>query len=808
MKAVIMAGGEGTRLRPLTCTIPKPMVPIANKPVMEHIINLLKEFGIKEIAATLYYLPSIIKDYFGNGEEFGVNLRYFTEEKPLGTGGSVLNTMDFIDGTFLVISGDAMTDLDIKEAIEFHKKNKSMATLVLKRHPFPLEYGIVILDENNRIKRFLEKPSWGEVFSDTINTGIYILEPEIFKYYKPMENFDFSKDLFPRLLKDNIPMYGYIMNGYWCDIGDILSYRNTNIDFLDNRINLSSDINEIKKGIFIGKNTRISKDAKLIPPVIIGEDCIIKDGAAIDSYSVIGNGCVIDEGVTIKRSILWDKTIIGKGTALRGSLIGDKSYIKSHSSLFEDSVVGSGCTLGENSTIKTNVKIWPNKDIKENSIISSNLIWSMGIKKNIFGNRDVSGEFNIDITPEFSSLISSAFVSVCEKNPIIIIGCDAFSPSMAIKQSLISGALSSGAGVIEIGNISLPVIKYAVRFFNASGGIHVGSELKDNRIHIDFLNSKGANIDRNIERKIENLYARGDFLRYSAWNMEKLTRIDNFNSIYIQEILKSLTSTNNIKLINPLIIISSENEALLTSLSNILELMGCRVYRANTYNSSNEFKESIKAMSAMAGVILNDNGEKITLIDNNGEIIDEEKYNLLALLILFKQKRVKKVFIPQAFTRVIENMAMNYNVEVVRSKSSDSILMNSIFKEADVSFYQYILMFDGIWSAALILDFLVSSNMTLGDLLKEIPDFYTRSTELECGFENRGEIIRRLIEENIDKETEFLEGIKVSTPKGWSIVLPDNERPVFKIYSEGFSEEYAKELSIEITSKIKAMLGD
>ena len=197
MKAVIMAGGEGTRLRPLTCNRPKPMVPIVNKPVMEHIIELLKKYELADVAVTLQYLPDMIKDYFGDGKEFGINLRYYVEDKPMGTAGSVKNAEEFLDDTFIVISGDALTDIDLKKAIDFHFSKGSIATLVLKKVDIPLEYGVVVTDENGRITRFLEKPSWGEVFSDTVNTGIYILSPEVLGYFNKNEMFDFSKDLFP-----------------------------------------------------------------------------------------------------------------------------------------------------------------------------------------------------------------------------------------------------------------------------------------------------------------------------------------------------------------------------------------------------------------------------------------------------------------------------------------------------------------------------------------------------------------------------------------------------------------------------------
>ncbi len=221
MKAVIMAGGEGTRLRPVTCGIPKPMVPVLNKPVMEYTLELLKEHNITEVAATLAYFPAVITDYFGDGGDFGIKLKYYIEHTPLGTGGSVKNAEDFLSDTFIIISGDALTDIDLERAVKFHREKSSKATLVLKRVSVPLEYGVVITDENGKITSFMEKPSWGEVFSDTINTGIYILEPEVLDYYKKGDNFDFSKDLFPKLLNDNIPMYGYVTKDYWNDIGDL-----------------------------------------------------------------------------------------------------------------------------------------------------------------------------------------------------------------------------------------------------------------------------------------------------------------------------------------------------------------------------------------------------------------------------------------------------------------------------------------------------------------------------------------------------------------------------------------------------------
>jgi len=239
MKAVVMAGGEGTRLRPLTCNRPKPMVPIVNRPVMEHIINLLKEQGIKEIFVTLYYLPQVIQDYFGDGSDFGVKIKYYIEETPLGTAGSVKQIEKELDDTFVIISGDALTDIDLSKAIDFHKKKESLATLVLTQVEEPLEYGVVVTEEDGKIKHFLEKPDWSEVFSDTVNTGIYVLEPECLQFFEHGINFDFSKDLFPLLLAKEYPLYGYLTSDYWCDVGNIEQYRQAHNDVLDGKVHIN-----------------------------------------------------------------------------------------------------------------------------------------------------------------------------------------------------------------------------------------------------------------------------------------------------------------------------------------------------------------------------------------------------------------------------------------------------------------------------------------------------------------------------------------------------------------------------------------
>src|SRR5687768_1616049 len=232
MKAVIMAGGFGTRLRPLTSNVPKPMAPMVNRPMMYHIVEILKALGIRDITSLLYYSPEAITGYFGDGSAFGVTMRYVQAEADFGTAGSVRNAAEFLDERFIIISGDVLTDIDLAKAIAYHESKGSKATIVLTRVPDPLAFGVVMTNDEGRITRFLEKPQWGEVFSDTINTGIYILEPEVLDLIPFKKDFDFSKDLFPHMLREGMGLFGYIAEGYWRDIGNLNEYQTAHLDVL------------------------------------------------------------------------------------------------------------------------------------------------------------------------------------------------------------------------------------------------------------------------------------------------------------------------------------------------------------------------------------------------------------------------------------------------------------------------------------------------------------------------------------------------------------------------------------------------
>ena len=292
MKAVIMAGGEGTRLRPITLGLPKPMVPLLGRPVMEHIIGLLKRHGITDICVTLQYMPEVVQSWFGDGAELGVRLTYFVEREPLGTAGSVKNCMSHLgEDDFLVISGDAVCDLDLSAAMGFHRASRADATLVLYRHPEPLEYGLVLTDDTGRVERFIEKPSWGQVFTNTVNTGIYLLTRRAMDRVPEGRACDFGKDLFPALLEEGAPLYGHIADGYWCDMGDCGAYLACTADALGGKVTMDMGLPQRGPGIWAAEE--LPGGITVVPPCWIGPGASIEEGSLLGPHAVVGPGAFV-----------------------------------------------------------------------------------------------------------------------------------------------------------------------------------------------------------------------------------------------------------------------------------------------------------------------------------------------------------------------------------------------------------------------------------------------------------------------------------------------------------------------------------
>ncbi len=373
MKAVIMAGGKGTRLRPLTSNQPKPMIPIANKPCMEHIVNLLKRHGFEDILVTVGFMPEAIQDYFGDGSEWEVDIEYSVEDEPMGTAGSVKLAGDRLPGRFVVVSGDALTDADLTKAVAFHEDHGAEATLVLQEVDDPSEFGIVIVDDEGRVERFLEKPDPEEVFSYTANTGIYVLEPSVLEEIPAGEEYDFSDDLFPKLLDAGRPVYGYVTEKpYWEDIGNIGQYMDAQKAVLNGEVRgVRPPGEEAREGVFLGRSVEV--EGQLEGPVVLGDNVRVASGARVGPHSVIAPGVSISSGASVARSTVAEDTSIGEGSELDGALVGRSCDIRAEARLLEGSAIGDNVEVGNKATVEAGVSVFPDKSVDDGATVDEDI---------------------------------------------------------------------------------------------------------------------------------------------------------------------------------------------------------------------------------------------------------------------------------------------------------------------------------------------------------------------------------------------------------------------------------------------------
>ena len=638
------------------------MVPVVNKPVMEHIIELLKSHGIINIGVTLMYLPQKIKDYFGNGSSFGVNLHYFTEDSPLGTAGSVKNAEDFLDETFLVISGDSITNTNLSAAIEYHKSKKSKGTLILTRVDVPLEYGVVITNKDGAITGFLEKPSWGEVFSDTVNTGTYILEPEVLKYFEKGKKFDFSHDLFPMMLSNKEPMFGYVMSDYWCDIGDLHAYLQAHYDVLEGKIKLNIDGTEIRKGVWVGAGTIIEPNAEVNGPCVIGSNCHIGNGSVIDSLCTLGSNNVIEDEVSIKRSVIWNSSYVEYGSEIRGSILCNKTNLKHYVSIFEDAVVGDNCVVNERAIIKPNIKIWPQKVVDPLAIVDRNIIWGSRLAKTIFGENGLSGIINVDITPEFATRLGAAYGSIFKKSSKVVVSSTTSNSARMFKHAFVSGLLSVGIEVFNMSSLLTPIARHAINFLSVEGGIHIKlSDDNPNKLRVDFMDSKGASISRALERKIENAFFKEDYKRCSGEEISRLNNITDFKNYYVRSILNEI-DVQVIRNKGPKVCIVSPSDFVISVVVPMLTDVGCKVasFFSADLHVTDTIVEEINKSSADFAAFIDSNGEALVLIDKLGNIVKDDLFISLTSLITFKNMENAKVVVPITAPSVIESLAEKY----------------------------------------------------------------------------------------------------------------------------------------------------
>jgi mannose-1-phosphate guanylyltransferase/phosphomannomutase len=827
MKAVIMAGGEGTRLRPLTSNAPKPMLPLVNRPMMEHVIELLKAHGFDEVVVTVAFMANAIRNYFGDGSELGVSITYATEETPLGTAGSVRNAMDQLTERFLVISGDVLTDIDLGAIVRFHEEHEAMATIGLARVENPLEFGIVITREDGAIERFLEKPTWGQVFSDTINTGIFVLEPEIFDYIAPDQAVDFSGEVFPRLLEDGRRLVGAVADGYWEDVGTLEAYLRAHKDILDGSVALSVPGFEVQPGVWVGEGAEISPTATIDGPAVIGENCRIEGNARIGAYGVLGANVRVRGEASLERVVVGDNAYLGAGVRLRGTVVGRSCDLRNGVRTEEGVVLGDECFIGEDATLAAGVKVYPLKTVEAGAIVNDSIVWESRGARSLFGRDGVAGLANVDITPELATKLAMAYGSMLKKGSTVITSRDSSRSARMLKRAIMAGLNAVGINVEDLEVAPAPVTRFVIRRPADHGGLTVRLLKGDPQsVIVRFFDADGLDITEDTQRKIERLFNREDFRRVFPGEIGDI----GFAPRALEHYATALESTVDVERIRTSgfkVVIDYTYGSTSFAMPNVLAKLGLDVLAVNPYVSTTGVlrddleghaayvADLVRTSGSHLGGVLDPDGEMLILIDDTGRVLPHDQALLALLRLLPGRLFGDRVALPVSTTRLAEEILAPEGIAVTYTKLSNAALMDAA-TEPGVGFAantagNYVLPgflpgFDAAATFVKVLDLLAFHERRLSEVVDGLPRPHVVHETVVTPWDQKGSVMRSLVDRGKDRELVLVDGVKVLHDDDWVLALPDPEEPVTHLWAEADSDANAKRLAQEYVRRIRQMV--
>lgn len=744
IKAVILAGGEGTRLRPITCKTPKPLSQVGLKPVLGHITELLTCNGISEAMLTLKTDAEKIKNYCEENETPQLKLSFMLEEKPMGTAGSVKGCESFLSDSFVVISGDTICNFDLKSAIDFHLKNNADATLLLYRVEEPLEYGVCLTDSEGRITQFIEKPSWERVYSDMINTGIYIMKKECLDLVPKDMPFDFGRDLFPTMLKLGKRLYGFESEGYWCDIGSLKAYLDCNIAYLDGRI---------KKPV-TGLISELA-GVKIIPPVMVGKGLTVGAGTVLGPYAVIGDSCTLGEGVRISRTVVGEGVKVGEGAFVTGAVVCKGGSVGAGAKLEEDVVLGENSIVGDGCEIKKGVKVWADKYVEDKLSVAGSVVFK-SLSRGLFDEVGITGNFNEDFNPVFAAKLGGALGQTFEGG--IIIGRS--DPASGVLSSAVSAAARAmGAGVCNAGLCSNNVLRFTTAFSDLAAGVYLTT--RANKVTAVVYEGDGLSAAGQTERKLAGIIMKEDNSWIDADDVSEETVLSDASRRYFNYASSLISGPVDMH-----ISLKSESSLLLEDATVFLASKSATITRGGIE------------------IELAADGERFTMSQDGRQYSYEQ---LLIVLLRNAASSNEHVYAPKdAPLWVLKKSGMS--VERYGSGSRRGYCAIPY-------------CFDNFFGAIKILSIMKNSGKTLRELTADLPSFAIVCDEVELGG-GRAAVMDRIVRDFEGKKEQGT-GISFITDTGEVQVIPLKTRGGFAVKAQAADVETAAELCLDFCTKIR-----
>ena len=824
-----MAGGEGTRLRPLTTSQPKPMLPMANQPMVAHVISLLKSHGFDEIIITVAFLANTIRTYFGDGSEFGVRIGYATEETPLGTAGSVRNARDELDERFLVISGDVLTDIDLGELVRFHDEAGAAVTLALKPMENPLEFGIVITDPKGRIERIVEKPTWGQVFSDRINTGVYVLDPVVLDYIALDRPVDFSAEVFPALLEAGHALYGFTTERYWEDVGTLEAYLRVHEDILDAKVAVAIDAFPLRDGVWVGEGAEIDPSATIEAPVLIGDNCRIGPGARLGAYSVLGANVNVGEWAVLERSVVHDNCYIGAGAAARSAIVGRSCELRRGVNIGEGAVLGDHCRIGHHAVITAGVKVYPHKIVESNATVTSSIIWETRGARALFGRRGVSGIANVDLSPELVTRVAMAYAATLPRGASVTTSRDSSRSARMLKRAAIVGLNAAGLHVEDLEAATLPLTRFHIRTGPNRGGLAVGLDREDPQsVVIRFLDADGVDVDEATEKRIERLFYREDLRRVLA---EEIGDID-FPARSAELYTAALTSSIELQPLRDahlkLVLDYAYGTASLV-MPNVLAKLGADVLVVNPLvstagmlgfdrqRSAARLSELVRSSGAHLGAVIGADGEQLTLVDDTGVVLSDGEALLAVARLVAETEPGARVAVPVSATWRLNEVLAELGAEVVWTQIGTANLVEVALEndatlaastDGGFAFPRFLPAYDAVATLVHVLAMLATSGKRLSQLRAGLPPVCVVHEQVLTPLDQKGAVMREFLESARVDEVVLIDGVKVIDATGWTLVVPDTEEPSTHIFAEADDEESSRARAAAAAAEIRRFLAE
>lgn len=829
LKAVMMAGGFGTRIQPLTHSVPKPMLPIMNVPMMEHILNKLIGIGIDEVIILLYFKPDIIKNHFGDGSDRGIKITYVLPDDDYGTAGAVGLAREHLDTTFMIVSGDLVSDFDLQAIVDDHFARESKLTITLTSVENPLQFGVVIANEAGRIEKFLEKPSWGEVFSDTINTGIYIIEPEILEYIPRGENYDFGKDLFPALMADDVPLMGYNAEGYWRDVGNPDSYREVYEDIMAERLvfPIPGKPQSYPDGTLYctGENCEVGDNVDIVGTVVIGNNVKIGKGTKLNNV-VIGDNVKIGKDSKLRNSVLWHDIEVGKKAVFDNVVICDQNEIDDGVTAKAGLILAQGCKVGKLTTFEQDVTVWPDKEIEAASIVSHSVVWGSRYKNSIFENGSVTGKTNVELSCEMATKLAEAFGAQLPVGSRVIVGRDRGNGSRMLKRAFLGGLLASGIDVVDVKNVPPSVLRHALANDpNLMGGAHFKQQLMDpTSTEVTLFNEDALRVGSSTAKKIEKAFFTESFRRVD------FSRIGSIHELPMQDecaqykasLIETIDHTV-IKCGDFRVAVDVMHGGTAEIFPQILNEIGLENIMLNAYHderrlaniatlerkSTENISTIVKSLCYDMGVMIYPNAQRIALVTDDGRVLDKITGLLTVLSLMNEDARVsetkQRVFLPTWAPDFIDFG----HLEIERGKYAN-------FSAGDLSSYDLIATMDGnfaftefsktrdaMYASLKIMELTSCHKQRLSTVVDKLDAFFYTTEQVACTQALKGKMMRKFLESASGKRSSTLDGVKIwENDSDWILMIPDQYGDYLNLYLQAKDRESGEALLASYREKI------